>query len=143
MDYFTTDPQIEELMEFGFYDDEETLQIVEDFYDDASESSFNELLASGNDFWLCLTFFLIANWLNGLLMGFLFLWLTLFLILRILMMPDTLDFSGNFVTFLGLIGVVSTGIIVVTSFRRFFNSPYNVRVTPQKVAQDLTDQTES
>lgn len=33
MDYFTTDPQIEELMDFGFFDDEETKQIVEDYYD--------------------------------------------------------------------------------------------------------------
>jgi hypothetical protein len=52
MDYFTTDPQIEELMEFGFYDDETTKFEVEDYYDydDLSDSSFNELLASGNDF---------------------------------------------------------------------------------------------
>jgi hypothetical protein len=52
------------------------------------------------------------------------------------MMPEQLDFSGNLITFLGLIGVISTGIIVVTSFRRFFNSPMNVRVTVPKVAQD-------
>ena len=38
-------------------------------------------------------------------------------------MIETLDFSGDAVTFLGLIGVISTGIIVVTSFRRYFNSP--------------------
>lgn len=38
-------------------------------------------------------------------------------------MPDTYGFTGDFVTFLGLIGVVSTGIIVVTAFRRYFNSP--------------------
>ena len=44
------------------------------------------------------------------------------------MTPDTYTFTGDAVTFLGLVGVVSTVIIVVTSFRRFFNSPYNVRV---------------
>ena len=62
-----------------FYDpeDEVTKSEVEDNYeyeyDDRSESSFNELLSSGNDFWTCLTFSLNAIWLNGLLMGFLFL----------------------------------------------------------------------
>jgi len=45
---------------------------------------------------------------------------------------ETYNFSGDAVTFLGLVGVVSTGIIVVTSFRRFFNSPYNIRVTPKQ-----------
>ena len=39
------------------------------------------------------------------------------------MTPDTFDFSGNAITFLGLFGVISTGIIVITSFRRYFNSP--------------------
>ena len=38
-------------------------------------------------------------------------------------MPDTYSFSGDAVTYLGLIGVISTLIIVVTSFRRYFNSP--------------------
>jgi hypothetical protein len=41
------------------------------------------------------------------------------------MNPDTYTFSGDAITFLGLVGVISTGIIVVTSFRRFFNSPLN------------------
>jgi len=58
------------------------------------------------------------------------------------MTPDTLHFNGDFVTFLGLIGVVSTGIIIVTSFRRFFNSPMNYRVPVAKVAQDLTQEPE-
>ena len=40
-----------------------------------------------------------------------------------MMTPDTFDFSGNFTTILGFIGVISTGIIVITSFRRYFNSP--------------------
>jgi hypothetical protein len=56
------------------------------------------------------------------------------------MTPDTLDFTGDAVTFLGLVGVVSTLLIVVTSFRRFFNSSYNIRVTP-KVTQEITTET--
>lgn len=43
------------------------------------------------------------------------------------MNPDTYTFSGDAVTFLGLVGVISAFIIIVTAFRRFFNSPYNVR----------------
>ena len=43
------------------------------------------------------------------------------------MNPDTYTFAGDATTFLGLIGVASTLLIVVVSFRRFFNSPYNVR----------------
>ena len=39
------------------------------------------------------------------------------------MTPDTYTFSGDAITFLGLVGVVSTGIILVTAFRRYFNSP--------------------
>ena len=53
------------------------------------------------------------------------------------MTPDTLNFSGDAVTILGFVGVLSTLFIVVTSFRRFFNSPYNVRVTPNKVNTEL------
>jgi len=37
-------------------------------------------------------------------------------------MIETYSFSGNAVTYLGFIGVVSTGIILVTAFRRYFNS---------------------
>jgi hypothetical protein len=44
------------------------------------------------------------------------------------MTPDTYTFSGDAVTFLGLVGVASTLLIIVTAFRRFFNSPYNLRV---------------
>lgn len=39
------------------------------------------------------------------------------------MNPDTYTFNGDAVTFLGLVGVISTGIIVVTAFRRYFSSP--------------------
>ena len=41
------------------------------------------------------------------------------------MNPDTYTFNGDAVTFLGLVGVTSTLLIVVTAFRRFFNSPLN------------------
>lgn len=40
-------------------------------------------------------------------------------------MPSTYDFSGDAVTALGLVGVVSTAIIIVTAFRRFYSSPLN------------------
>jgi hypothetical protein len=59
------------------------------------------------------------------------------------MTPDTYTFTGDAVTFLGLIGVASTLLIVVTAFRRFFNSPLNVRVTVPKVAQDAPADPES
>jgi len=39
------------------------------------------------------------------------------------MNADTLNFSGDAVTFLGLIGVISTAIIVITVFRSYYNSP--------------------
>lgn len=53
------------------------------------------------------------------------------------MNPDTLDFTGDAITFLGLVGVVSAGIIIVTAFRRFFNSPYNLRyVKPNATPSD-------
>ena len=35
----------------------------------------------------------------------------------------TYDFTGDGVTILGFVGIVSTMIILVTAFRRFFNSP--------------------
>ena len=47
------------------------------------------------------------------------------------MTPDTLDFTGNATTILGFVGIISAFVIVVTSFRRFFNSPYNIRVNTQ------------
>jgi hypothetical protein len=40
------------------------------------------------------------------------------------MAPDTLNFTGDAVTFLGLLGVASSLLIVVTVFRRYWNSPY-------------------
>ena len=52
------------------------------------------------------------------------------------MTPDTYSFDGNVTTFLGLIGVSSTLLIVVVAFRRFFNSPYNVRMNNVTEATD-------
>ena len=36
---------------------------------------------------------------------------------------STYTFNGDFVTFLGLIGVTSTLIILISVFRSYFNSP--------------------
>jgi hypothetical protein len=43
------------------------------------------------------------------------------------MTPDTYTFTGDATTFIGMVGVISTGIIILTAFRRFFNSDYNTR----------------
>jgi len=37
---------------------------------------------------------------------------------------STYSFSGDAVTILGLVGVVSTAIIVLSIFRSYWNSPY-------------------
>lgn len=42
---------------------------------------------------------------------------------RCLKMPETLNFTGNAVTVIGMVGIISTGIIIVTAFSRYFNSP--------------------
>jgi hypothetical protein len=47
-------------------------------------------------------------------------------------MPDQLDFTGDLTTILGFVGVVSSAVILITAFRRFFNSPYNIRVKSQR-----------
>jgi hypothetical protein len=39
------------------------------------------------------------------------------------MTPDTYNFTGDATTFLGFVGVLSTAIIIVTAFRRWYNSP--------------------
>ena len=39
------------------------------------------------------------------------------------MMPDSYTFTGDAVTFLGLVGVISTAIIVISVFRSYYNSP--------------------
>ena len=38
-------------------------------------------------------------------------------------MIDTYNFTGDGVTILGLVGIISTGIIIVTAFRRYYSSP--------------------
>jgi hypothetical protein len=40
-------------------------------------------------------------------------------------MPETMTFTGDGVTFLGLVGIISTAIIVVTVFKSFYQSPLN------------------
>ena len=40
------------------------------------------------------------------------------------MTPDTYTFTGDAVTFLGLVGVVSSAIIIITAYRRYWNSPF-------------------
>jgi hypothetical protein len=59
------------------------------------------------------------------------------------MTPETFNFSGNTVTFLGLVGVISTFIILVTAFKRFYNSPYNIRVIHKVTQESTTENTES
>jgi len=39
--------------------------------------------------------------------------------------PDTFNFTGDAVTYLGFVGVISTLIILVTAFTRFYKSPLN------------------
>jgi len=36
----------------------------------------------------------------------------------------TYSFSGDAVTFLGLLGVISTAVIMVTVYKTYWNSPY-------------------
>jgi len=52
------------------------------------------------------------------------------------MTPDTLNFNGDATTFLGFVGILSTLLIIVTAFRRFYNSPYNFRVKSNDFATD-------
>lgn len=58
-------------------------------------------------------------------------------------MPEQLDFSGNLTTILGFVGILSTLVILISVFRSYYKSPMNVRVTPKKVAQDLTQDSET
>jgi hypothetical protein len=58
-------------------------------------------------------------------------------------MPETYTFGGDAVTILGLVGVISSFVIVSTAFRRFFNSPYNFRVTPEKVSTQTSTDSDS
>lgn len=36
---------------------------------------------------------------------------------------STYDFSGNITTIIGFIGILSTGIIMISAFTKYFNSP--------------------
>ena len=40
-------------------------------------------------------------------------------------MIDTYTFTGDAITYLGLIGIISTAIILVSVFRSFYKSPLN------------------
>jgi hypothetical protein len=40
------------------------------------------------------------------------------------MAPDSLDFTGNATTFLGLIGIISTLAICISVWRAYWTSPY-------------------
>lgn len=40
------------------------------------------------------------------------------------MTPDTLNFNGDAVTFLGIVGLVSTLAILVSVWRSYWTSPY-------------------
>jgi hypothetical protein len=40
------------------------------------------------------------------------------------MTPDFYNFTGDGVTALGMIGIVSSAIILVTAFSRYYNSPF-------------------
>jgi len=42
-----------------------------------------------------------------------------------MMTPDTFSFTGDTVTYLGFVGIISTLIIIVTAFTRFYKSPLN------------------
>jgi len=59
------------------------------------------------------------------------------------MTPDTYTFGGDATTFLGLVGVFSALVIVVTAFRRFFNSPYNIRLTTKQESTESSTETET
>jgi len=41
------------------------------------------------------------------------------------MMPNTLNFTGDATTYLGLVGIISTAVILVTVFRSYWSSPLN------------------
>ena len=41
------------------------------------------------------------------------------------MMPETYTFTGNAITFIGLVGVSSALLITVVAFRRYFNTAPN------------------
>jgi len=39
-------------------------------------------------------------------------------------MPETYQFTGDAITFIGLVGVISTVVIVYSVFRSYWSSPY-------------------
>jgi hypothetical protein len=59
------------------------------------------------------------------------------------MTPETYSFSGDATTFLGLVGVTSALLITVVAFRRFFNSPYNIRYVKKNDSPSSSGGTDS
>jgi hypothetical protein len=47
------------------------------------------------------------------------------LIEELTQMIETFDFSGNSVTIIGFIGIVSSLLIMTAIYHQFWNSPYN------------------
>jgi hypothetical protein len=41
------------------------------------------------------------------------------------LMIESYNFTGDAVTYLGFVGVISTAIIVISVFKSFYNSPLN------------------
>jgi len=41
------------------------------------------------------------------------------------MMPNTFNFTGDATTAIGLVGVISTAVILITVFRSYWSSPFN------------------
>jgi hypothetical protein len=39
-------------------------------------------------------------------------------------MPETYTFTGDAITLIGLVGVISTAVIVYSVFRSYWSSPY-------------------
>ena len=40
------------------------------------------------------------------------------------MMPNTFNFTGDATTAIGLVGIISTAVILITVFRSYWSSPY-------------------
>ena len=59
------------------------------------------------------------------------------------MTPDQYTFSGDVNTFIGAIALFATPVLLYWIFRSYWNSPYNVRVTPKKVSTESATETET
>jgi uncharacterized membrane-anchored protein len=59
------------------------------------------------------------------------------------MTPEQYTFSGDANTFIGAIALFATPVLLYWIFRSFWNSPYNVRVTPKQVTTEPSNETET